>query len=85
MFEAAALGYADRLAEELETGGRAQAVSADGFTALHLAAYFGKAEAARRLLDAGAEVDAVSQNDDARPAAPQCRSRAAITRSAGCC
>ena len=63
VFEAAALGYADRLAEELETGGQAQAVSADGFTALHLAAYFGKAEAARRLLDAGAEVDAVSHNE----------------------
>lgn len=63
VFEAAALGYADRLTEHLEVDlGAAQALSADGFTALHLAAFFGKAETARRLLDVGADVDAVSQN-----------------------
>lgn len=63
VFEAAALGYADRLAEHLDADrGAARTVSADGFTALHLAAFFGKVETARRLLDAGAEVNAVSQN-----------------------
>ena len=63
VFEAAALGYADRLTDHLDAeAGAASAISADGFTALHLAAFFGKAEAARRLLDAGADVNAVSQN-----------------------
>jgi len=63
VFEAAALGYADRLGEDLRSDpGRAAALSADGFTALHLAAYFGKAEAARQLLDAGADANAVSAN-----------------------
>jgi ankyrin repeat protein len=63
IFEASALGYADRLAEHLDTDpAAARAWSADGFTPLHLAAFFGKAEVARRLLDAGADVNAVSQN-----------------------
>ena len=35
---------------------------ADGFTALHLAAFFGGAAVARRLLDAGADPDAVARN-----------------------
>ncbi len=64
VFEATALGYIDRLRERLdEDPGRAVAWSADGFTALHFAAFFGKAEAARTLIDAGAMVDAVSGND----------------------
>jgi ankyrin repeat protein len=63
VYEAATLGYADRLAEALATSpALATSFSADGFTALHLAAFFGKTEAARWLLDAGAEVDAVSAN-----------------------
>lgn len=64
VFEASALGYADRLTEHLDAdGGAARSVSADGFTPLHLAAFFGKAEVARRLLDAGADVKAVSKNE----------------------
>jgi uncharacterized protein len=64
VFEAAALGYIDRLRERLdEDPSRAVAWSADGFTALHFAAFFGKAEAARTLLAAGAMIDAVSGND----------------------
>ena len=64
VFEAATLGYIDRLRERLaEDPARAVALSPDGFTALHFAAYFGKAEAARALLAAGAAVDVVSQND----------------------
>jgi hypothetical protein len=42
VFEATALGYIDRLRERLlEDHWRATAYSADGFTALHFAAFFG--------------------------------------------
>jgi ankyrin repeat protein len=64
VFEAAALGYIDRVRERLaEDPGRARAFSADGFTALHLAAFFGKVEAAKALIEAGADVGAVSRNE----------------------
>jgi hypothetical protein len=64
VFEATALGYIDRLRERLdEDPTRAVSWSADGFTALHFAAFFGKTEAARTLLEAGAMIDAVSGND----------------------
>jgi len=64
IFEAVTLGFADRIGECLaEYPEHAQAYSADGFTALHLAAFFGKAEAARLLLDRGASVDAYGRND----------------------
>ena len=63
VYEAATLGYVDRLSEALSSSpALATSFSADGFTALHLAAYFGKAEATRLLLDAGADVNAVSAN-----------------------
>lgn len=58
VFEAAALGYVDRLRERLlDDPGAVAAFSPDGFTALHLAAFFGKVEAARILLEHGAGVD----------------------------
>ena len=64
VFEATALGYIDRLRERLaEDHWRATAYSTDGFTALHFAAFFGKVEAARTLLDAGAAVNAYSVNE----------------------
>jgi len=64
VFEATALGYVDRLHLRLdEDPSRATARSADGFTALHFAAFFGKAEVARILLEAGAGVDAVADNE----------------------
>ncbi len=64
VFEAATLGYIDRLRERLdEEPGRATAFSADGYTALHFAAFFGKLEAARTLIEAGAHVGVVSTND----------------------
>ena len=64
VFEATALGYIDRLRERLaEDHWRATAYSTDGFTALHFAAFFGKVEAARTLLDAGAVVNAYSVNE----------------------
>ena len=63
VYEAAALGYLDRLGERLDDDpALAKAYSPDGFTALHLTAFFGKPEAARILLRAGAEVGAVSRN-----------------------
>lgn len=64
VFEATALGYIDRLRERLdEDPTRATSFTPDGFTALHLAAFFGKAEAARALLAGGAAVDVYSAND----------------------
>ena len=64
VFEAAALGRAGRLAELLaaDDGACARAWSADGFTALHFAAFFGQEEAARLLIDAGADPAAVARN-----------------------
>ena len=62
-FDAATLGYIDRLRERLDADpGLATAFSSDGFTALHLTAFFGKAEAARVLIEAGAEVNVYSRN-----------------------
>lgn len=64
VFEATALGYIDRLRERLdEDPDRSTAFSADGFTALHFAAFFGKPEAARTLIEAGAAVGVTSRND----------------------
>ncbi len=64
VFEATALGYIDRLRERLEEDpARAMAFSPDGFTALHHAAFFGKAEAAGTLIAAGAAVNVHSQNE----------------------
>ena len=64
VFEATALGYVDRLHSCLDGDpGAASARSSDGFTALHFAAFFGKPEVARILLEAGADVNAVADND----------------------
>ena len=48
----------------LEAGADPGARFDDGNTALHAAAFFGRAEAARQLLDAGAEVDARKLNGE---------------------
>jgi uncharacterized protein len=64
VYEAAALGYLDRLRERLEDDPMAvSSLSADGYTALHFAAFFAKPEAARTLLEAGAPVDTVAANE----------------------
>ena len=64
VFEAAALGRADRVSELLAVDpGLAMAWTSDGFTALHLAAFLGTTETARVLLDAGADPAAVARND----------------------
>ena len=63
LFEAAALGHSDRVAELVSASGDAvRAEAADGFTALHLAAYFGQLEATAVLLEHGAAPDAVAGN-----------------------
>jgi len=64
IFEASAVpGGTEQGAALLDADpGLAQAFSADGFTPLHLAAYFGQEAMARILLDRGADPDAVSRN-----------------------
>ena len=63
VFDAAALGRVDRLRQLLdEEPDRVRAWSGDGFTPLHLAAFFGQPEATAMLLDAGADVGAVARN-----------------------
>lgn len=63
VFDAAALGHIDRLRDRLaEDPAAVHAFAGDGFTALHLAAFFGKVEATRTLLDAGATVDVYGRN-----------------------
>ena len=63
VFEAAALGDVGALAALLEANPDAvNAFSADGFTPLQLASFFGHAEAVDVLLDGGAEVGAAAKN-----------------------
>ena len=63
VFAAAILGETKRV-EELLAGNRSlvSVLSSDGWTPLHLAAYFGKQETAQALLNRGAEVNARSTN-----------------------
>jgi ankyrin repeat protein len=64
VFDAAALGDADTLKRRLvENPQDAHEYSADGFTALHFAAFLGGVAEIRVLIDAGADVNAVSRND----------------------
>jgi len=64
VFDAAALGRTGRLRELIAAEPKLTgAFSSDGFTPLHLAAFFGQAETARVLIHAGADVNAVSRND----------------------
>ncbi|HEX2350157.1 MAG TPA: ankyrin repeat domain-containing protein [Ktedonobacterales bacterium] len=63
VFEAAALGRVERLGALLAADpALAHAVAPDGFSPLGLAAFFGQAEAAHRLLEAGADPNRASQN-----------------------
>jgi uncharacterized protein len=59
VLEAAALGHADRLRDDPDA---LSARTPEGFTALHLAAFFGGAEAVRTLLAAGAPADGDPDN-----------------------
>ncbi len=63
VFEAAALGNSARLDELLnDDPALVGAVSADGFTPLHLACFFRQEGSARQLLRAGADPAAVARN-----------------------
>ncbi|MGZ4257612.1 MAG: ankyrin repeat domain-containing protein [Gaiellaceae bacterium] len=64
VFEAAALGRAERLRELLdEDPSRANAFGDDGFQPLGLACFFGHVEAARLLLDRGADPNSLARNE----------------------
>lgn len=61
VFSAAALGRTEDLRAALRTT-PVNVYAYDGWTPLHLAAFFGHLDAARLLLDSGADVHAVSRN-----------------------
>ena len=64
VLEAAALGDGDRVRELVSADRELVTLrSPDGFTALHYAAFFGTADAARVLLEHGADPGAVAEND----------------------
>jgi uncharacterized protein len=62
VFNAAATGRLDDLRRLLKDQALVDSISYDGWTPLHLAAFFGHAEAAQVLLENGADVNAVSAN-----------------------
>jgi uncharacterized protein len=81
VFEAAALGRADRLEELLrEDPDLARSWSPDGFNALHYAAFFGSPEAVRALVAAGADLEAPSRNQEFAPEARPLHSAVAAGR-----
>ncbi|AAF11512.1 ankyrin repeat domain-containing protein [Deinococcus radiodurans] len=78
VFEAAATG------QPLPEGADVNAFNPDGFTPLHLAAMFGRTEAARALLGGGADLHALSRNPQ-RPLPCTRRSAGDSGRRRGCC
>jgi ankyrin repeat protein len=65
VFEAAAIGDVDRLRELLgDDPSLVKAWSADGFTPLHFAAFFGHPAATKLLIEGGAELEARSTNKE---------------------
>ena len=64
VFEAAALGHAERLRELLDRDPEsANAFGDDGFQPLPLACFYGQVEAARVLLEHGADPNTLSRNE----------------------
>ncbi len=71
-FDAAAVGRTRGLEELVEAEPElARAWSPDGFTALHLAAFFGQEDAARLLLERGADPRTVSRHREIKVAPVQ--------------
>ena len=67
IFEAAAVGRSDRVGELLDVDhGQVSSWSEDGFTPLHLAAFFRHPVTARLLVDRGALIDVVARNEQLR-------------------
>jgi uncharacterized protein len=62
VFAAAATGRTGDLRIALQDPAAVNAYAYDGWTPLHLAAFFGHLDAARMLVEAGADVGAVSRN-----------------------
>jgi uncharacterized protein len=70
LHEAAALGRTERLRKLLdEEPGRANDLGDDGFHPLGLACFFGHVDAAKLLLERGADVNALSRNEHIQTAA----------------
>jgi ankyrin repeat protein len=70
VFEAAALGRADRVRRLVDEDPElANAFGDDGFHPLGLACFFGHADTARALLERGADVNALSRNERIQTAA----------------
>jgi ankyrin repeat protein len=70
IFEAAALGRTDRVSQLLDDDPElAKAFGDDGFHALGLACFFGHVDAARVLLERGADVNVLSRNEHIQTAA----------------
>lgn len=63
LFEAAAVGHLARLADCLDADPTGATARTEGWTALHLAAMAGQPATCKRLLDAGADPNAVSVNN----------------------
>jgi len=69
LFDLSALGGVAQISHLLATDVKAvHEYSGDGFSALHLACYFGQADVAKLLLENGAEIDKITMNgSDLRP------------------
>jgi len=69
LYDLSALGGIGQISVMLATDHKAvHEYSGDGFTALHIACYFGQADVAKILLDNGADVDKLAMNgSDLRP------------------